>query len=110
MSDPTCASLIGPHFDPTRTDLTFGGPVEECDSWYIDVSPGDMTRYRLLTALAPDGALIVHWLSSGKTYKTDRHCGGWIQQIGGRSRGERGDEYDREAIGRILDAHIRTNA
>ena len=107
-----CDRLLPADFDPTRASDTRSGSraAVECDSMYIDVSPNDGTRYRLLTALAPDGALIVHWLSTGKTYKTDRHCGGWIQQIGGRSRGERGDEYDREAIGRILDAHIRTNA
>ena len=98
--------MLSEDFDPTRTDRT-GGPVEECDAWYLDASPGDMTRYRLLCSLSPCGTLLVHWLG-GLTYKTGMFPGDWLECIGGQERHGQGAEYDREAIGRILDEHIRT--
>ena len=100
------SSLIPEYFDPTRTDRT-GGPVEECDSWYIDVSPGDMTRYRLLCSLSPCGTLLVHWLGSGLTYTTTMDPGEWLERVGGQGRCGKGGEYDRTAISRILDEHVR---
>lgn len=83
-----------------------GCTCTEITAYQIDVSPGDMTRYRLTVTPALDGGLLVAWEGQPSLWWALDTRGGEVVPLAGARKGD-GLQYDAQMLRAILDEYVR---
>lgn len=105
---PNDPNLWGPEGAPTAAKVAHAYQTGPASAWYVDVSPGDGTRYQLVVvADTPSrGGFIVVWEDVKATWWASEWSGGELRLLSSaspRHQSSAGRGYDAAAIGAILD-------